>query len=29
MEEDSARAARCHKLIKQVGGSGQAGPAMR
>jgi uncharacterized membrane protein (DUF2068 family) len=28
MEEDPARAARCHELIKQVGGSGQAGPAM-
>ena len=28
MEEDSARTARCHKLIKQVGGSDQAGPAM-
>jgi rubrerythrin len=28
MEEDSARAARCHGLIKQVGGSDQAGPAM-
>jgi hypothetical protein len=26
MEEDSARAARCHELIKQVGGSDQAGP---
>ena len=28
MEEDSARAARCHELIKRVGGSDQAGPAM-
>jgi len=28
MEEDSARAARCHELIKQVGGSDQAGPPM-
>jgi hypothetical protein len=28
MEEDPARAARCHKLIKQAGGSGQAGPAL-
>ena len=28
MDEDSARAARCPELIKQVGGSDQAGPAM-
>ena len=28
MEENSARAARCHELVKQVGGSDQAGPAM-
>ncbi len=28
MEEDSARAARCHELIKEVSGSGQAGPAV-
>ena len=28
MEESSARAARCHELIKQVGGSDQAGPPM-
>ena len=28
MEEDSARAVRCHELIKQVGGSDQAGPPM-
>jgi hypothetical protein len=28
MEEDPARAARCHELIKQAGGPGQAGPAM-
>jgi hypothetical protein len=29
MEEDSARAAHCHDLIKQVGGSDQAGPPMQ
>jgi rubrerythrin len=28
MEENSARAVRCHELINQVGGSDQAGPAM-
>jgi rubrerythrin len=28
MEENSARAARCHKLLEQVGRSGQAGPAV-
>lgn len=29
MKEDSRRAARCHELIKQVGASDQAGPAVR
>ncbi len=28
MDEDSARASRCHELIKQAGGSDQVGPAM-
>lgn len=28
MKEDSARAARCHELLKQVSGSNQAGPAV-
>jgi hypothetical protein len=28
MKEDSERAARCHELIKQVGGTDQAGPAL-
>jgi len=28
MKDDSARAARCHELLKQVSGTGQAGPAM-
>jgi rubrerythrin len=28
MKEDSARAARCHELMKRVSGSDQAGPAV-
>jgi hypothetical protein len=28
MKEDSERAARCHDLLKQVQGTGQAGPAV-
>jgi hypothetical protein len=28
MKEDSTRAARCHELIKRVGGLDQAGPAL-
>ena len=27
MEQDSARAARCHQYLKQLGGTEQAGPA--
>ncbi|MEV6717595.1 acyl carrier protein [Lentzea sp. NPDC051208] len=28
MEEDSARAKRCHEFIKELSGSGESGPAV-
>jgi rubrerythrin len=28
MEEDSARAQRCHQFIKELSGSGESGPAV-
>ncbi|MDX8050823.1 acyl carrier protein [Lentzea sp. BCCO 10_0798] len=28
MEEDSARARRCHEFIKELSGSGESGPAV-